>query len=168
MRNSVLVVFTATVLSFLAAPALGHMGMGYPPAQGGVGPGRKPAPGFTSWIGLQKKPFPCGGYEKGPVTNLKAGEVIKVRFWHGSIGPDVSVFPPPKTFKESARHGGGACEFSLSYDGGKTFFVIGQYTSTCPDLNFEWSVKIPQNIKSCTDENQCLFSWSWIGANVPQ
>ncbi|KAF9366826.1 hypothetical protein BGX34_006095 [Mortierella sp. NVP85] len=168
MKSSFLLACTASVLTFLTAPTLAHIGLGYPPAQGGVGAGRRAERGFTSWIGLNKKPFPCGGYKKGPVTTLTAGQVLNVRFWHTSIGKDVSKFPPPKTFKESARHGGGACEFSLSYDGGKSFWVIGQYSQTCPDVFHEWPVKIPKNIKSCTDSNKCLFSWSWIGANVLQ
>ncbi|KAF9366824.1 hypothetical protein BGX34_006093 [Mortierella sp. NVP85] len=142
--------------------------MGYPPAQGGVGAGRRAERSFTSWLGLKRKPFPCGQYKKGPVTTLTAGQVVKVRFWHGSIGPNVDKFPPPKTFKESARHGGGVCEFSLSYDGGKSYWVIGQYTQTCPTVSHEWPVKIPKGIKSCMDSNKCLFVWSWIAANVPQ
>jgi len=167
MRNSLILAFTASVLSFLTTSALAHIGMGYPPAQGGVGKGRKKDPTFTSWIGLKRKPYPCGGYQKGPVTTLTAGQVVNVRFWHGSIGDNVDNFPP-KSFSEEARHGGGACEFSLSYDGGQTYWVIGQYSQTCPTVFHEWPVMIPKNIKSCEDPNKCLFVWSWIGANVPQ
>ncbi|KAG0301678.1 hypothetical protein BGZ98_008136 [Dissophora globulifera] len=74
-----------------------------------------------------------------------------------------------------ARHGGGTCEFSLSYDGGKTFGLIGKYTKTCPDAYYTWPVKIPKNVASCTSskkyngkKNQCLFVWSWTANILPQ
>jgi hypothetical protein len=74
---------------------------------------------------------------------------------------DWKKFPPRSGIKTS-RHGGGACEFSLSEDGGDTWKVIGQYTKTCPDIYYEWPVKIPNNVKSCTDPKKCLFSMSWV------
>ncbi|KAI7830171.1 hypothetical protein BC939DRAFT_301265 [Gamsiella multidivaricata] len=60
------------------------------------------------------------------------------------------------------------CEFSLSYDGGKTFRLIGRYTKSCPDAYYEWPVKIPSNVPSCTKKNQCLFVWSWVASILPQ
>lgn len=57
----------------------------------------------------------------------------------------------PKMNIDQARHGGGTCEFSLSYDGGKSFHVIATYTKTCPDAGYEWPVKIPKNAPSCHD-----------------
>ncbi|KAG0362983.1 hypothetical protein BGZ54_008392 [Gamsiella multidivaricata] len=59
------------------------------------------------------------GYAEGPVTTYRAGEIIPIRFWNFEI-KDYMKFPPPRSLAQ-ARHGGGACEFSLSYDGGKTW-----------------------------------------------
>jgi hypothetical protein len=116
-------------------------------------------------------PFLCelGGYKKGPVTKLTAGQVIKVHFWNFSIDYKKGFPPKPSGGKiEQGRHGGGACEFSLSNDGGKTWWVIGQYTKTCPDVFTDWPVKIPDDVPSCTDSDKCLFAFSWTGALVPQ
>ena len=100
------------------------------------------------------------------MTTYKAGEVIPVRFWNFEV-TDYKKFPPPKGLTQ-ARHGGGACEFSLSYDAGKTWNVIGQYTKTCPDLYYEWPVTIPKNVPACTDSDKCLFSFSWTAWSTDQ
>ncbi|KAF9356431.1 hypothetical protein BGX26_005295 [Mortierella sp. AD094] len=143
-------------LSILSSTSA-HMAISNPRAQ--AGPWTKnPSNKVHAWIGYEGKKFPCGGYPKGPVTKYKAGDIIPVRFW--TFGMDYTKFPPPKNIKPS-RHGGGACEFSLSYDAGKTWKVIGQYTKTCPDIYHEWPVLIPHNVPSCTDSDKCLFAMSW-------
>ncbi|KAF9089856.1 hypothetical protein BGX27_002386 [Mortierella sp. AM989] len=60
------------------------------------------------------------------------------------------------------------CEFSLSYDGGKTYNRIGRYSKTCPDAYYRWPVKIPNNVPSCTTRGKCLFVWSWTANILPQ
>jgi hypothetical protein len=141
------------------------MAMSNPPAQAGPW-SKNPSSNVHAWIGYEGKKFPCGGYKKGPVTTYSAGEIIPVRFWNFEI-KDYKKFPPPKGLTQS-RHGGGACEFSLSYDGGKSWKVIGQYTKTCPDIYYEWPVQIPKNVPSCTDSNKCLFSMSWTAYSTDQ
>ncbi|KAF9906890.1 hypothetical protein EC991_011453 [Linnemannia zychae] len=154
----------ATALSLLSSTSA-HIAISNPPAQ--AGPWTKnPSSAVHAWIGYQGKKFPCGGYKKGPVTTYSAGEIIPVRFWNFEI-KDYKKFPPPKGLTQS-RHGGGACEFSLSYDGGKTWKVIGQYTKTCPDIYYEWPVQIPKNVPSCTDSNKCLFAMSWTAYSTDQ
>ncbi|KAF9962219.1 hypothetical protein BGZ72_009297 [Mortierella alpina] len=111
--------------------------------------------------------YPPGGYGKGPVTELRAGKTIDVRFWTFGV-KDYKQFPPQLPGGDQARHGGGYCEFSLSIDAGKTWRVIGQYTRTCPDLFYEWPVLIPANTPSCSDSNKCLFSFSWVAHTVNQ
>ncbi|KAF9948800.1 hypothetical protein BGZ72_009350 [Mortierella alpina] len=134
------------------------MAMSNPPGQ--AGPWIKNfSNDVAAWIGFHGQKFPCGGYKKGPVTTYKAGQVIPVRFWDFRV-KNYKKFPPPKGLHQN-RHGGGYCEFSLSYDGGKSWHVIGQYTKTCPDFYYEWPVLIPHNAPSCRDSNKCLFSWSW-------
>ncbi|KAF9189915.1 hypothetical protein BGZ49_003768 [Haplosporangium sp. Z 27] len=151
-------------LSILSSTSA-HIAISNPPAQ--AGPWTKnPSNAVHAWIGYHGKKYPCGGYKKGPVTKYKAGEVIPVRFWNFEI-KDYKKFPPPKGLTQS-RHGGGACEFSLSYDGGNTWHVIGQYTKTCPDIYYEWPVMIPHNAPSCTDSNKCLFAMSWTAYSTDQ
>ncbi|KAF8935611.1 hypothetical protein BGZ52_008594 [Haplosporangium bisporale] len=127
-----------------------HMAMLYPRCRGGVG-----TKDFDwrihQFVGYEGYKFPCGGYPKGPNTDLKAGQVINVRFWSSSMSDKEDNGKLPKMNIEQARHGGGMCEFSLSYDGGKSFHVIATYTKTCPDAAYEWPVKIPKNVPSCDD-----------------
>ncbi|KAG0244321.1 hypothetical protein BGW41_008085 [Actinomortierella wolfii] len=141
------------------------MAVSFPRAQGGPWTNSH-TKGVHSWIGDRGKEFPCGGYKKGPVTKLKAGQVINVEFWNYDRG-DWTKFPP-KSGTDQSRHGGGACEFSLSFDRGKSWRVIGQYTKTCPDIFYKWPVQIPKNVPSCKDSNRCLFSWSWVAHKTKQ
>ncbi|KAG0280406.1 hypothetical protein BGZ95_010221 [Linnemannia exigua] len=151
-------VVAATALLSLIPSTAAHMAMSNPPGQ--AGPWTKnQSSQVHAFIGFKGKKFPCGGYPKGPVTKYRAGQVIDVRFFVYEIG-SWTRFPPTPGIR-NARHGGGACEFSLSYDGGKSWKVIGQYTRTCPDVYYEWPVQIPKNVPSCTDSNKCLFAWSW-------
>ncbi|KAG0005678.1 hypothetical protein BGZ80_011143 [Entomortierella chlamydospora] len=153
------VLFAATALISIIIPISAHIAISNPPGQGGPW-SDNPTNKVHAWIGYEGKPFPCGGYKPGPVTTYKAGDIIPVRFWNFGI-KDYKKFPPPAGVAQ-ARHGGGACEFSLSYDGGKSWKVIGQYTKTCPDIYYEWPVMIPKNAPSCTDSNKCLFAMSWV------
>ncbi|KAG0085950.1 hypothetical protein BGZ93_004196 [Podila epicladia] len=155
--STTLMVATTLLASFFSTSSA-HLTISNPPAQGGPW-SKNPTGQVHAWIGFKGKKFPCGGYKPGPVTTYKAGQVIPVRFWNFNI-KNPNKFPPPGGLSQ-ARHGGGACEFSLSMDGGKSWKVIGQYTKTCPDIYYEWPVLIPKNVPSCTDSNKCLFAWSW-------
>ncbi|KAF8926170.1 hypothetical protein EDD21DRAFT_327920 [Dissophora ornata] len=163
MISNVLVATTA--LLSLLVPTSAHMAMSNPPGQAGPW-SKNPVNTVHAWIGYEGKPFPCGGYKKGPVTTLTPGQIVPVRFWTFEI-KNYTKFPPPSGLT-TARHGGGACEFSLSNDGGKTWKVIGQYTKTCPDIYYEWPVLIPTNVPSCTDSTKCLFSMSWTAYTTNQ
>jgi len=121
---------SSLLLTLLPTSTHAHMAISNPPGQAGPWSNDLHS-NVHAWIGYEGKTFPCGGYKPGPVTTYKAGEIIPVRFWNFEI-KDYKKFPPPKGLSQ-ARHGGGACEFSLSFDSGKTWHVIGQYTKTCPD-----------------------------------
>jgi len=85
---------------------------------------------------------PCSGKPAGPVTaTFAAGSSLNVKI----VG--------------SAPHGGGHCQFSMSYDKGTTFVVIQDALGTCP-LEGSYSVKIPAGAPS----GQAIFAWSWINA----
>ncbi|KAF9572179.1 hypothetical protein EC968_010186 [Mortierella alpina] len=83
---------------------------------------------------------------------MAAGDTINVRFYASDMN-DNELRNQPKTvgkkdrrqFKQ-ARHGGGMCEFSISYDEGESFVLIGRYTKTCPDSSI-----LPQFYMNCAD-----------------
>jgi len=55
--------------------------------------------------------FPCGGYSPGPVTNMRAGQTVNVRFFASSMKPNQIKSQPKPTSPNrqfsQARHGGG-------------------------------------------------------------
>ncbi|KAF9437492.1 hypothetical protein BGZ76_000486 [Entomortierella beljakovae] len=108
-----------------------------------------------------RKKFPCGGYppDKQVVQSFNAGQVINVRFGNAQFGSPGQAPLVPES--NQARHAGGLCEFSLSYDQGNTFGVFARYHGSCPDMFYDWPVKLPDNLPSCDD---CIFGWSWISA----
>lgn len=98
---------------------------------------------------------------------------VQTRFWGPALKDNYNEKLPKQASKQrdqinQARHGGGSCQYSLSYDGGKTFHLIGEYKESCPDFYYEWPVKIPDNAPNCKERGKCLFVWSWIAVNVPQ
>ncbi|KAF9933073.1 hypothetical protein BGZ65_004242 [Modicella reniformis] len=153
-----------------------HMGLLYPMPRGGIEDKMQFDGKIHAFIGFDNdRTMPCNGYNKpGPVTRLHAGQVVNVRFWGPALAEKYLDTLPPKPFGRrshqlnQARHGGGFCEMSLSYDGGRTFHQIGQYTRSCPDFYYEWPVKVPDNVPSCNTPGKCLFVWSWTAVNVPQ
>ncbi|KAF9586608.1 hypothetical protein BGW38_000982 [Lunasporangiospora selenospora] len=119
------------------------------------------APLYDGCGGGVGKTYPCGGYppDKQIIQTFHAGEVINVRFGNAQYGAPGQQDLTPSS--NQARHSGGLCEFSVSYDQGKTFGVVGRYHHSCPDIFYDWPVKLPANLPSC--EN-CIFAWSWINA----
>ncbi|GBB89747.1 hypothetical protein RclHR1_16530001 [Rhizophagus clarus] len=159
-----------TIVATFIASVSSHTSMSFPPTRGhplnenaaikDFGCIMAPLNGGS---GCAPKKFPCGGYpqDKKIVTTFKAGEVFSVKFFNQNF----PVLREEDKQKDQARHNGGLCEFSLSYDGGKTYTVIATYKKTCPDIFFDgWKVKIPENAPSCDSPGNCLFSWSWINA----
>ncbi|KAJ2889597.1 hypothetical protein GGI21_006509, partial [Coemansia aciculifera] len=70
-------------------------------------------------------------------------------------------------------HSGGHCEFSMSYDGGKTFAVIHRELQYCfvgkkpasvtnTVSVFSYTFNLPADLPS---SNNAIFSWSWINAS---
>ncbi|KAG0229148.1 hypothetical protein BGW42_001763 [Actinomortierella wolfii] len=173
-----ILLFLATVLAMVDA----HGYMLQPPIRGGINVDNKRMKGYNalhhSFLGYRAKgytlTYPCGGYPVGQVTNMKAGEVINVRFGaSGMKAADLKRQVPSKGYKKKgsikqARHGGGFCEFSLSYDNAKTFYTIARYSRTCPDAYHRWKVRIPSNAPSCTTRGQCLFVWTWTASILDQ
>ena len=62
---------------------------------------------------------------------------------------------------EGKPHGGGSCQFSLSYDDGVTFNVIHSVVGGWP-LNSTldmYQVKIPESAPAA---QRVLFAWTWF------
>ncbi|KAJ2746890.1 hypothetical protein GGI20_000969 [Coemansia sp. BCRC 34301] len=67
-------------------------------------------------------------------------------------------------FMGSATHGGGHCEFSLSYDGGKTFVVVYQVLGRCfgaDEKTRQYSFDLPKGLPT---SSKAVFAWSWVNA----
>lgn len=69
-----------------------------------------------------------------------------------------------------AAHGGGHCQFSLSYDGGKTFVVVheelkycffGHQSSSNQAEILKYSFQLPKDLPS---SQKAVFAWSWVNA----
>ncbi|KAJ2805154.1 hypothetical protein H4R20_002204 [Coemansia guatemalensis] len=70
-------------------------------------------------------------------------------------------------FEGSAVHDGGHCQFSLSYDGGKTFAVVYELIRYCfvggegvpGGRTNSYTFDLPKNIPS---SDKVVFAWSWV------
>lgn len=89
--------------------------------------------------------FPCAGKKPGPiVSTFAAGEHI------------------PVILEGTATHDGGHCQFSISYDEGKTFVVLMTVYRECLRKSGNtYLVPIPTGIPSA---KRAVFHWSWINA----
>ncbi|KAF9096643.1 hypothetical protein BGX27_001100, partial [Mortierella sp. AM989] len=108
--------FAATLLSLvtLVATVAAHGTMLYPIPRGGYGTKQYNGRVHT-FIGYKDSKwhmrFPCGGYGLGPNTNMKAGQIINVRFLASTMkAAQIKTQPKPTSVKRQfsqARHGGG-------------------------------------------------------------
>ncbi|KAJ1948384.1 hypothetical protein FBU59_001622, partial [Linderina macrospora] len=91
-----------------------------------------------------------------PVATWTAGQPVTVRFR-----------------PHAAIHSGGHCEFSVSYDNGKTFAVVHQELRYCfvgskpnGQVNdasvLDYAFTLPADLPS---SDRVVFSWSWINAS---
>ncbi|KAI8820446.1 uncharacterized protein EV422DRAFT_557676 [Fimicolochytrium jonesii] len=89
------------------------------------------------------RPFPCQGKPAGPSTlSVKPGDTIPVKLEGG------------------ASHGGGHCQFSLSFDG-QNFAAVKTVIRECMRNGPETiDVTLPNNLPS----GKAVFSWSWVNA----
>ncbi|KAJ2077016.1 hypothetical protein H4R24_005376 [Coemansia sp. RSA 988] len=91
-----------------------------------------------------------------PAASWTAGEEITVKF-----NPS------------SAIHSGGHCQFSISYDNGKTFAVIHEELRYCflgskpsgltntPSIK-EYTFKLPKDLPN---SDKAVFAWTWVNAS---
>ena len=120
-----------------------HMIMSFPPSRSYVG-NKAYKPVDYDLMSPVKTLAMCKGKPPGaPVASFNPGDVVNV------------------SFTGSARHGGGLCQFALSYDNDTHFYLIAEYRYGCPDASYTWPVTIPNDAPSCS---QCTFAWAWVNA----
>ncbi|KAI9505306.1 hypothetical protein BX070DRAFT_188833, partial [Coemansia spiralis] len=82
-----------------------------------------------------------------PCATWTAGQPITVTFAPGG-----------------ATHGGGHCQFSISYDSGKTFVVLYSVMGHCFGVNGDvrdYTFNLPSNLPS---SEHAVFAWTWVNA----
>ncbi|KAJ1996000.1 hypothetical protein GGI25_000539 [Coemansia spiralis] len=74
-------------------------------------------------------------------------------------------------FSDGTGHEGGHCQFSISYDGGKTFVVLSEVLKYCfyngpsdsdsPSV-LNYNVPLPENLPG---SEHAVFAWTWVNAS---
>ncbi|KAJ1670846.1 hypothetical protein EV182_007968, partial [Spiromyces aspiralis] len=98
--------------------------------------------GINMPICRHSKPYPS------PVATWRAGETVQVKFVTG------------------ATHGGGHCQFALSYDDGDTFVVIHDRLRHCffddsDNLDPNFDIPLPADLPG---SDKVVFAWGWNNA----
>lgn len=132
------------------ATALAHMDMSSPPAlRHKLNPYNGGDIDYSINSPILLGQFPCRN-DLGLLGTPKATPVAEYR-----AGQRYSA-----TLSGSATHGGGSCQFSLSYDNGLTWTVIQSIIGGCPMYDgHTFDFTIPSDAPS---SDAALFSWSWI------
>ncbi|KAJ1718636.1 hypothetical protein LPJ61_006535, partial [Coemansia biformis] len=153
-------------IAALAGSAAAHMALTYPCPRYSPHCATKPRlpAGVADYDYSLKTPLSSSNGGSKPLCKYTKAWPQPVASW--TAGQSVTV-----TFqKDGAGHGGGHCQFSMSYDGGKTFVVIheelehcffnGPSTSNQPQV-FQYTFNLPQALPA---SNSAIFSWSWVNA----
>ncbi|ORX63927.1 hypothetical protein DL89DRAFT_327209 [Linderina pennispora] len=159
--------FAKTVTSFmiLAAAASAHMQINYPCPRFSPHCATTPElpPGESLNYNLAS-PIGSGGDILAPLCHSQTAWPQVNEKW--TAGQSITV----KFAQGGAAHGGGHCEFSLSYDGGKTFVVVHQELKYCfvgsasssnTANTLSYTFNLPSDLPS-TDH--AVFAWSWVNA----
>ncbi|KAI9220748.1 hypothetical protein BC828DRAFT_347980 [Blastocladiella britannica] len=146
IAHTLLLTTTIIALALLASAPVAdaHMAMSHPaPRQYKTNPG---AGGqidysYTAPLGA----YPCKGYPaQKPTLTVAAGSSISV------------------SFDGSAVHGGGHCQFALSYDNDKTFVVVDTVIRECLRSGGGYTTQV--TIPATAPSGPATFAWSWINA----
>ena len=85
--------------------------------------------------------FPCKGFSKGPPTQTYYSNTIKV------------------TLEGSATHGGGHCQFGITYNN-HDFLVLKTIIHSCLIDSMSYDFQLPDN----TPDGHVTIFWSWVNA----
>lgn len=149
--KSTIVVAAAALLA--ANPVAAHMEMKYP------------APVFSQFNDFNggnilntytapmsgRDQFPCRDASVLQAIGTEAGTAVDS--WAQGSAQSITI-------TGGAFHGGGSCQFSLSYDQGSTFKVIKSYIGNCPSTNGDssYDITVPNDAPS----GEAVFAWSWF------
>ncbi|KAJ2773322.1 hypothetical protein IWQ56_001039 [Coemansia nantahalensis] len=112
---------------------------------------------------------PIGYGKDTPLCKSKTPWPQPVASW--TAGQSVTIKFPPG----GATHGGGHCQFSISYDGGNAFAVMYEVLGNCftgqpagagvvgsaGAETREYTFKLPDTLPA---SNSAVFAWSWVNA----
>ncbi|KAI9598211.1 hypothetical protein BDF19DRAFT_431724 [Syncephalis fuscata] len=134
-------IVAALAVAAVAVPTLAHMEMTAPPPRQS-----KYLAGATVIDDKNTSPTQaiCQGKPAGP----HAGTY--------QAGSNISV-----SLNGTNAHGGGHCQFALSYDDGQTFVVIKDVMNTCMIDTLSYTVPLPS---TALTSNHAIFAWTWINA----
>lgn len=123
---------------------------------------------MTSPLAADGSNYPCKGYNTAanyaklnPVATLTAGTSLAVELAGEPFAEFLSRRSSLTLLSHStgtATHGGGSCQWAVSYDEGKTFAVIASIIGACP-IGLKFDVPIPANLPSAT---KATLSWTWM------
>ncbi|ORX66634.1 hypothetical protein DL89DRAFT_65749 [Linderina pennispora] len=158
-----------TTAAFLAltVAALGHMQINYPCPRYSPHCATTPAlPAGESVDYNLANPIGSNGTVLAPLCHYTTPWPTNVATWTAGQTVTVQFYP------SGATHTGGHCEFSISYDGGKTFVVLHQELQYCfytapPSAGGVNTVRsytftLPSNLPG---SDHALFAWSWVNAS---
>ncbi|KAK2748767.1 hypothetical protein FQN57_000348 [Myotisia sp. PD_48] len=127
-----------------AGSAFAHMEMDWPyPLRSRNNPGGGVDYDNKSPMASNGANYPCRGHHRNTpfksVITYQAGQSYNI------------------SLNGSARHAGGSCQISLSYDNGASFKVIKSIMGGCPLVD-EYDFTIPADVPS----GNALLAWSWF------
>ncbi|KAJ2862314.1 hypothetical protein GGI22_002230 [Coemansia erecta] len=133
-----------------------------------------PCPRFSPWCTHEPTTFPAGIQPDYSIKNpIPADGILcksntpwssPVATWTAGQSVTIPFYP------NGAAHGGGHAQFSVSYDGGKTFAVVyevlkhmffnGPSSSNTPEV-LSYTFTLP---KELPNSDSVIFAWSWVNA----
>ncbi|KAJ2403324.1 hypothetical protein GGI23_000029 [Coemansia sp. RSA 2559] len=158
--------FKTVSLMALAAAALGHMDIIYPcPRYSSQCATTPTLPSGESVDYNMNAPIGSNGNILAPLCKHATPWPSVTDTW--TAGQSVTV----QFASGGATHGGGDCEFSISYDNGSTFVVLHQELRYCfytaspasggTDSVRSYTFDLPSNLPG-TDH--AVFAWTWVNA----
>ncbi|KAJ1922241.1 hypothetical protein H4219_000103 [Mycoemilia scoparia] len=155
---------TSAFVSTIAAMASAHMSMLSPCPRYSDGQGCPAVPGGQTVDTNIRAPIATHDSIDQPICKHETPYATPVATW--KAGETVTVNFSPN----GAAHGGGHCQFGLSYDGGKTFVVIHDELKYCFTGGSSsgngvqvssYQIPLPKDLPS---GDKVVFAWAWNNA----
>ncbi|KAF9907322.1 hypothetical protein EC991_011144 [Linnemannia zychae] len=145
------------ILSFTPGTAEAHVGLRSPCPRYGSFAGCPAPPSGQSFDYDLNSPIGTSSYIGAPICKHTVPATKRVTFKAGqNIKTEYSI---------GASHGGGHCQYAISYDKGKTWVVLKTIIRDClkgttGSSNYSVNVKIPSSAPS----GNAIFMWLWNNA----